>query len=376
MNAALFDDLGSNGACFVSDKDAIKWLSGKNIPHIFATRARKNRIDQLLISARITDWMELRARRDMRLLRKAIAASGLGPGDAILIHSSTIDNLLSARLFIEQADREVLPEFHIRIVYGGWNPEWHYSELRRMAALRREGVPVRFYCETEEMQQDLKRRIPGARFDVWVTPVSVDAATPPAEKSDPTKLLRVGLLGASRKGRGMEGIFALAMQLAHSASERSGPPIEILAQHLDEGRIATENASLGERVRMVSLGGILSADAFQEAIDRSHILLLLHDFDPHAIQGSGIVIDALLSGTPWISRRGLSMRSWRAAAGQLDAEDDAEFAEAILRVGAQYDRYRRGVLEARQLLIERHRERLASITRNSARNQGGSDLRH
>ena len=111
---------------------------------------------------------------------------------------------------------------------------------------------------------------------------------------------------------------------------------------------------------LVLVDGPLTPEAYGELFRQADILLLPYRSGAYAERSSGILMEAIVAGTPSVVTRGAWMEAVLAAgspqdpAGVVTDCDPAALADAVLRIASDWPRYAGGARALRDVLRPRY----------------------
>ena len=315
--------------------------------------------------------------RDAKAMLQFARRAKMDAGDVIIFHSAWPDQAKSLAQFARQLGPEGA-SLHVRLIGEIRNEQLRSEDEAGLSSFARalDELPnLHLYTETIEMSAELEacHGFPPARQ--WLTPMNIRQGGIPSAKDAAADCFVVGMLGGKRKEQGIELIPDIIRLLAERLREEEAPGrMRVLIQK--PGGLSNGAAGSGEARRfMASLMAFdasdvlelellepeLDATAFADAIDRSHVLVLPYDIHSYRSRGSGLIIEAAMSGTPAIVARGFAMADWQEMAGSPTATSIAEYVEAVLTVARDYQRYRDGAVRAGQAMHRAMAERIVEI---------------
>ena len=273
--------------------------------------------------------------------------------------------------------QERAPHLHLRILDGRARSQQTIEEqnsLEMLAEAARTLPRLHIYTETAELAAELEASYRFPPVKQWLTPMNMPKSESLRGKPDLRDRFVIGLLGAKRVEQGAEMIPDLIRALALRQHDAGLGKVLILCQKpadLNSDRHGRNNAHrfmalLPDLARssdfdMEFLDAELSGSQFQEAIHRSHVLLLPYDVERYGLRGSGLIIEAAMGGTPVVVTKGFSMGDWLEAAGSPTASAIDDYVDAVLAVRSDYQRFREGAIKAGRAMRDAMDQRIAEI---------------
>lgn len=305
----------------------------------------------------------VRSRNARAMLRFARRAR-LDADDTVIFHTAWPHQAGSLAMFAQKLGSDG-PAMHFRVIGESAREDLiqeHEAGLALLAKAARELPNLHLYSETVEMGVELETSYGFPPVRQWLTPMNIrDGAL--IAKCDPQDCFVVGMLGGKRKEQGIDLIPDIIRSLAERQERAGVGPIRILLQKpaglnsdsrgSDEAmRFMTslEQLELSDMLELVFLDPELGSAAFADAIGRSHVLVLPYDIHSYRSRGSGMIIEAAMCGTPVVVPKGFAMADWQEIAGSPAASNIGEYADAILAVAQNYQRYRDGAVKAGQVM--------------------------
>jgi glycosyltransferase involved in cell wall biosynthesis len=331
---------------------------------------------------------KLKSRNVDAMLQFARSAE-LRQGDAIIAHSVFPWQAAGLAAFAFALRHNDGPRFHLRILDGRLRSQQTLEEqngLQILADAARELPRLDIYTETIELASELEASYRFPHVKQWLIPMNYRKLDGFCDKPDLRDGFVIGLLGGKREEQGARQIPNLIRLLALRQLDTGLAPIRILCQKPTGLNLTGRSRDEAERfmrslaelspspnVEIELLNAELSAAQFKQIIDRSHVLLLPYDIQRYGLRGSGLIIEAAMSGTPVVVSRGFAMRDWQQVAGSPAPPDLAGYVEGVIAVGRDYQRFRDGAIRAGQAMKGVMDERIAEIrySRSKAKNQEG-----
>ncbi|MAB15305.1 hypothetical protein [Parvibaculum sp.] len=342
--------------------------------------------DVRTLSRRIFKWVEhtahyrsvARSRNAKAMLHFAQSAQ-LGANDTIIFHTAWPHQAGSLAMFAQKLGRDG-PAMHFRVIGESAREDLiqeYEAGLSLLAKAARELPNLHLYSETVEMGIKLETSYGFPPVRQWLTPMNIrDGAL--TAKTDPQDCFVVGMLGGKRKEQGTDLIPDIVRSLAEGQQRTGVRRIRILLQKpagLDSDSRGSDEAmrfmasleqlELSDMLELDFLDPELSSAAFADAIGRSHVLVLPYDIHSYRSRGSGMIIEAAMCGTPVVVTKGFAMADWQEIAGSPAASNIGEYADAILAVAQNYQRYRDGAVKAGQAMRHVMAERIEKIRAGS-----------
>lgn len=299
----------------------------------------------LLLSGRV--WPMPRSGYGIDLVA-AIREFGLGASDLVAIPSAALDDLAAVVDAASRLGHDRMPQTQMRFLEPSLGEPREKLRETRMAGLLKALPPhTELACETEELAAWFSDRFGhpfkgGVYLPCTIDPRS-DEVTTPQQMGGP---FRIGVFGAPKKRKGSARIAPIIAALCKRKVD-----IEIVVQgeardFEPSGIYASALECAGERVRVVSMVGGMTPDAFRAALLSVNAILLPYDVSAYGLQGSGLVQDAVAAMRPIVHSRGFSMHYLLHHGNAIDAVTDEDFADAIIRLAQSPDALSEGCQRA------------------------------
>lgn len=316
-----------------------------------------------------------RRRRMADILSGLIARAGLGDGDAVVMHSMRPGEAGAVADIAGRHAAGTGPAFYLRLfvdtqVAAVADGSEASRGLDALAAVARRNPLVRVHTETAEMARDLASRFRLTDVSPWLLPMAVRARA--SDKPDPAGGFTIGMLGGKRPEQGADMLPAIIRALPAAFPRRTRFRILFQKPSALFGRYAKRRAAesllcdiarAAEGVCPVEyLAAELDQAAFGEAVTRSHVFVLPYDAAAYGRRGSGLIVDAALSGTPIVITAGLAMEEWTRLAGSWTANTAEDFARGIGDIARDYGRYSARALHAGEVMREAIGRSIAAIS--------------
>ncbi|MEM7461720.1 MAG: hypothetical protein AAF362_03485 [Pseudomonadota bacterium] len=291
-----------------------------------------------------------------------ISELGLSRSDLVIVH--TTDRIIAAlSIAIEAMQQADSPIFIIRFVdmipIGHGIDDAHI----RLAKLQKSRSNVLVFSETDETAKSLIDQYGYSLVQPWIMPLASQATSKMVKTGDPDKEFVVGFLGGKRAEQQPGYIPELARLLISSKDRWPVEKFTFLVQSVSPGIKRPEefqsamkalNLILADQTddhfSVEMLPSVMDEAEFDDAISRSHLLVLPYNVQNYGGRGSGLVIEAALSGTPIAVPEGFAMRRWTELADAPVCTDCNEYAEAILEVAGNYESYLKSAANAGEKL--------------------------
>lgn len=276
--------------------------------------------------------------------------------DLILVPSAGQETISAAVLLQEMRGRTAVPKIKLRILSNEILADLDADLLQRIREYCASGQ-IGILTETAELRARIEDhyRIPvSGRLMLPCALMPDEDVTPPAAKR-PGEEFKVGILGRQRAEKGSYRVPAILKQLRSVAAERGGGQrfrfVYQAVKNKRARRLVLEIRTwLGARknpeVTIQYLTSGMSDDDFRQLVRDVDILLLPYSTRRYALSGSGIILDGVLARKPMVFSRGMANRELLSLGNAEAAASDREFAEMILKVASDYERYRQGAENA------------------------------
>ncbi len=350
---SLFGDFECHLAVRRQAYKHVDFGSGVNVIRWSAPKGILSRIPGIFSKTKLKDQEKEidRIKRDTAAICRIIGNLGLSRSDMVIVH--TADRIISALSDTIGSIQEAgSPTFIIRFVdmepIGQGIDDAHV----KLANHQKSRSNVLVFSETDETAKSMIDQYGYSLVRPWIMPLASQATSKMANPEDPDNEFVVGFLGGKRAEQQPGYIPELARLLISSRDRWPVEKISFLVQAVSPGIKQTEeydaamkalNMVLGEEAgdhfSVEMLPSIMDETEFDLAVARSHLLVLPYDVRKYGNRGSGLVIDAALSGTPIAVPKGFAMRRWTELAGAPVCNDVNEYVGAIMEVAGNYQSY-------------------------------------
>lgn len=325
---------------------------------------------------------KMRRRREARSIDALIRRAGLSAGDAFVMHSLTPPSAGAIADVAAQYASGSGPSFHLRLLaddmpQNGPAVSAGRQALEDLARVACANPKVRVYAETTEVAEALETRFGIPRIERWLVPMSTGAD--PEAKSDLATGFVIGMLGGKREEQGAAILPDIIRAMPCAFAGLPGQACRILFQlpsdilangwRLARAKRIVEtvsDAAARSGIELEYLPAEMDNAAFARALERSHVLVLPYDTRSYGRRGSGLVIDAALSGTPIVATRGFAMREWLDMAGSPVASTASEYAAGIGTIASDYERYRTAAIVTGNAMRREMAAQMAFVTEGAA----------
>ena len=272
-------------------------------------------------------------------LDKVIDEAGLDHADHVVIPTADPDLVLELMERLAARSTRRVPSIHARFLTtkysrGYASLSYLFKRVGKNVACSTKFFP---YVETPRMQRAFNSSY-GVKPDLF--PHLLNIPTPPflgCHRRVGNKQLTFGFLGNARTEKGFNRLWPIIRGVVCDPSfdrRKLGFLIQVNASAgktkaaVDELLEATSHLDISIKFHH----GPATSSEYDELFRCIDCLLLPYDSDRYRWSSSGILIEALLHGKPFICSAGLSFSDYARAGNALEAEDDAAFACAILRI--------------------------------------------
>lgn len=295
-------------------------------------------------------------------LKSALAQWETGPQDRVLLHSADGESLSGVARLIQETPADALPVFHVATPYDpvGIMPKRQSAEgfAATVQELKKSGKLDRrlfLYAENAYLAEHLS-----ALWDAQVRPLPIAASPPPpdaeavaraalTEKLDiPKDSLIIISLGSARLEKGFHKIPDIAEELFSRAPQFPGAEEKIKFVLHASPQIVGRDPKITEAIEalaarpeeVILLLDPLSDEDYQRLLHASDIVLLPYGEHEYRVRGSAVVTEALAAGKTLVAAANTYPGKAAEAHGGLTATTAAGYADAILSVYKDHERYR------------------------------------
>lgn len=290
-------------------------------------------------SALLTGRLRLPASAYGRKLAEVCMELNITGEDIVIIPTADLDSLESAKHLSEELGA-LAPTVALRFLSPMLGEkDDKFRELRFRQATQKLSPRLLLFTETEEMARHF-----GSRFGMNVQggfymPCSIGFEKSDANISASKSHFRVGVFGAPRAEKGSHRIANIVRCVAEHEKMNASQSIEFVLQGSPEDlsetgvyRGLSEFLSTKDGVVVSNSGDRLSPVEFEKLFRSVDIILLPYDVSVYALQGSGVIQDAVAALKPIVHSKGMSMSSFLNHGNALAAVSDEDFAKAIMEV--------------------------------------------
>lgn len=196
-----------------------------------------------------------------------------------------------------------------------------YWDVARLVGVGAQSMHAERMTHAFELQHKLERAV-----GFQMTPVRLG----PLE-SPPVAPFTVAALGAGRADKGFAILPEVARVLVGIAPE------VVLRVQMPERGFLSELSALRALPNVVLLESRLSDDEYERELVRAHALIMPYDKERYSMRGSGVLVDALIGGRPFIATEGTTLADEGANSGAgLSANSAVGFARAVIQLRQAY----------------------------------------
>lgn len=274
-----------------------------------------------------------------RKLAEVCTELDIAAEDIVIIPTADLDSLESAKELSEELGA-LAPTIAVRFLSPMLGEkDDKVRALRFRQATQKLSPQLRLFTETEEMARHL-----GSRFGVHVRggfymPCSIGFQKGDANISASRSPLRVGIFGAPRAEKGSHRITNIVRCVAEHQKLNASQSIEFVVQGSAEDlsetgvyRGLSEFMGTKDGVVVSNRGDRLSPVEFEKLFRSVDIILLPYDVSVYALQGSGVIQDAVAALKPIVHSKGMSMANFLNHGNAMAALGDEDFAQAIIEI--------------------------------------------
>jgi hypothetical protein len=330
---------------------------------VLSTRRRRQRKPDIAVAKDVSRLRDL--------LSKVDGAAKQRP--AVVIPTAETHDLRVCLGLLEQAPQHI--RYGLRILSEAALAALTEAEL---STLRGHIDSGRVHLATETAS--LSRRLRATRGinapDDFVLPCTLSPDNPASDDRedlavpDGMRRLRLGFFGGLRKEKGVRLLPDIVRNLSWLIG-KSSPRlrVEVFIARPRRGPQDRERwrfdlalwwgsrGWLGERraVTLCRTPAIQPAEDFRRHLQSIDLILLPYDRDAYRFRGSGVIIDGVLAGKPFVHTEGMGMEDLLGLGNAESATSAEEFASKILLVLRQTENYRAGAEKARAALLAQFR---------------------
>ncbi|WP_419910795.1 hypothetical protein [Hoeflea sp.] len=274
--------------------------------------------------------------------------------DCVLVPSASHETISAAISICERTDSSAVPPFKLRILSDVILADLEPRLLKRLRDICLSGR-IGLVTETIELRKHIEQHFKIPVYGQLMLPCTLmPGEEMPASKGSDDAFV-IGVLGRQRAEKGSYRIPAILNHLRTLAAERdSGLRFRIKYQAVRSKRarrlVLKIRSWLGRHknpnVTMEYLTSGMSEEEFRRLVCGVDILLLPYSTKRYGLSGSGIVVDGVLAGKPFVYSRGMANQELLSLGNAEAAAGDREFAEKILTVAENYQRYIEGAKKA------------------------------
>ncbi len=305
-----------------------------------------------------------------RILRETIHDLGMGADDRLVVPSCRAGYLRALLRLFGDAAAASLPPARVRILSEDVISTLSRQDRRRLLCMEAAGQ-LSFFTETRELADHLTTVYGLPCDDRFLLPISIPAGfDPPTLAAPDDSAFRIACLGQQRRGKGSFDLPEILAALRRSAArEMPGDKMTIQVQGSSKSdwrhrrflQTVQRSARFNPDVGVELLPSELSPETFAQHLNDAHVAMLPYWVSRYGKRGSGMVTDSVLARKPIVHTRGLSMSAYLKVGNAEAATKPAEFAEALLAVRRDWQRYRDGAENAAKMMEDHIRKTCATI---------------
>ena len=310
-------------------------------------------------------------------LKSALAQWEIGPQDRVLLHSADGESLSGVARLIHETPADALPVFHVATPYDpvGIMPKRQSAEgfAASLGELKASGKLYRklfLYAENAYLADHLS-----TLWDAQVRPLPIAASPPPPGAADaarstltdklgiPKDSLIIISLGSARLEKGFHKIPDIVEELFPRASQFPGAKEKIKFVLHASPQIVGRDPKITEAIdalaaraeEVILLLDPLSDEDYQMLLHASDIVLLPYGEHEYRVRGSAVVTEALAAGKTLLAAANTYPGKAADAHGGLTASSPTDYADAILDIYQNRERYREQALRESERFIAENR---------------------
>ena len=305
-----------------------------------------------------------------RILKQTVRDLGMGADDRLVVPSCRAGYLRALLKLYGDAAAASLPPARVRILSEDVVSALPPQDRRLLLSIEEAGH-LRIFTETRELADHLTSVYGLPCDDKFLLPVSIPAGLdPPALKSPDDSAFRIVSLGQQRRGKGSFDIPNILEALRRSAAyQMPRAKMTIQAQgprkpgwrHRRFLKAVQRTAQINPNVVLELLPSDLPPETFARYLNGAHVALLPYWVSRYGKRGSGMVTDSVLARKPVVYTQGLSMAAYLNLGNAEAATGPKQFAEALLAIRQDWQRYRDSAEFAGELMEDHIKKTRATI---------------
>lgn len=282
--------------------------------------------------------------RELATLVKDLA---IGHKDHLVFLSATAETALAVVQVFQDREPEHWPHCHLRFIGDERRPDLEISAHRILSDIRSRSQKLHLYAEFVANVRHILELYDDNPFEEARLPTLWPDQSAPRCRQTRDEHFTIGVFGPPRRDKGkyhLGPIFAELLAQADAANAQI--PFKMLVQndksvhrafHLRVSLAAKLQREMG---RVTFAPAEMSNPDFVSYMRRCDVVLLPYIRDTYVRRGSGIVVDAVAHGVPFVCTSGTAMCELLDAGNGLAASSDGEFAQCLLSIAADPDQYK------------------------------------
>lgn len=309
--------------------------------------------------------------RDYQNLLNYLDAVDAGPEAPILFPSAELLDVLFVVKYISKFGNRF--KFYLRILAPGIIKQVSASERSALRKNMQDGI-ITLLTEADSLAHAFQKDDGFPNVQTLLLPCtfsSDDFNDHDKHKGMPQDLFRIGHMGSIRKDKGFSKVPDILSALSKDMKIQN--PNYCVEYKLgtnwrkiykpwilkfEIGLLARSfiNKIKGHALYLVRLPIMHNLTDFASLFDEVDILVLPYDQERYRYSGSGIIIDAVMTGKPIVYIKGMGMTEFLNSGNAESAEGPDEFARKLAAVMRNFEQYSNGAKEAQKQLKQRLRQ--------------------
>jgi glycosyltransferase involved in cell wall biosynthesis len=277
----------------------------------------------------------------------------IGREDHVVFPSGCAETALALLRVLRRQPAESWPHCHLRFIGVERRRDLEPMAHAALSDLRRRSARVHLYAEFEATVGHVLRHYDEDPFELVRLPTLWPDEGAPAVRSQSDATFTIGVLGQLRRDKGKYRLGPILAEFFGLMRRAEFPlPIEVRIQsdarlfrtlHL-RGLLASRLGREMKRVHVIPTG--TSNKEFVDQMRRCDVILLPYMREDYERRGSGIAIDAVAHGVPFVCTAGTAMCELLGSGNGLSADTNQEFAACLRLLAEHRDRFRAAAHEA------------------------------
>ena len=289
----------------------------------------------------------------VRELSDLVERLAIGPDDHLVFLSASAETALALLQVLRDRDLDHWPHCHLRFFGDERRRDIEGIAHKMLSDIRGRNAKLHLYTEFAANVRHVVKFYEDNPFDLARLPTIWPDKVAPEDNQGKDKYFTIGVFGPPRRDKGKYRLAPIFAELfAEANAGKIHSPIRVLIQNNKSlHRAIRLRVSLAMRLR-TNVRGVSFASAemsnarFISLMRKCDVILLPYTHHIYVRRGSGIAVDAVAHGVPFVCTDRTAMCELIQSGNGLAASSDREFVDALLAIAGDLDRFKAGAREA------------------------------